>query len=110
LLRNNNIINVTIQSKHLNNYPDNIDVIKNSYAVITYSSSSAAPAIVEGKPLYVKSKNCYFYDMDCGDFKDIENPINLPDRDKWFLKYAGTHYNLQDVENGYFFGLVKNYI
>ena len=109
-LRNNNIINVTIQSKHLNNYPDNIDVIKNSYAVITYSSSSAAPAIVEGKPLYVKSKNCYFYDMNCGDFKDIENPINLPDRDKWFLKYAGTHYNLQDVENGYFFGLIKNYI
>ena len=109
-LKNNSINNVSIQSKHRNNYPNNLEVIKNSYAVITYSSSSASPAIIEGKPLYVKSNNCYFYDMSCGDLKDIENPLNIPDREEWFLKYAGTHYNIKEIESGYFFGLVKEFI
>jgi len=109
-LKSNSINNVSIQSKYKNNYINNLDVIKNSYAVITYSSSSAAPAIIEGKPLYVKSKNCYFYDMNCGDLKDIENYLNIHNREEWFLKYAGTHYNINEVENGYFFGSVKEFI
>ena len=41
--------------------------------VCTWSSSSATTAICEGKALYVKSKNCFFYNMNSGDIKDIEN-------------------------------------
>ena len=46
---------ISIQSKANGNYPDIIPVIQNAYAVCTWSSSSATPAICEGKPLYVKS-------------------------------------------------------
>ena len=101
---------ITIQSKANNNYPDIVPVIKNAYAVCTWSSSSATPAICEGKPLYVKSKNCFFYDMNSGDIKDIEEPNIKDKRDKWFANYAATHYNLKDLNTGYYFGKVKNLI
>ena len=101
---------ITIQSKANENYPDIIPVIQNAYAVCTWSSSSATPAICEGKPLYIKSKNCFFYDMNSGDIKDIENPNVKDKRDKWFANYAATHYNLRDLNTGYYFGKVKNLI
>ena len=31
-------------------------------------------------------------------------------RDKWFANYAATHYNLKDLNTGYYFGKVKNLI
>ena len=101
---------ISIQSKANGNYPDIVPVIKNAYAVCTWSSSSATPAICEGKPLYVKSSNCFFYDMNSGDLKDIENPDVQDKRDKWFANYAATHYNLKDLSSGYYFGKVKNLI
>ena len=101
---------ITIQSKANNNYPDIIPVIKNAYAVCTWSSSSATPAICEGKPLYIKSKNCFFYNMNSGDIKDIEDPKVEDKRDKWFANYAATHYNLKDLNTGYYFRKVKNLI
>ena len=101
---------ITIQSKANGNYPDIIPVIQNAYAVCTWSSSSATPAICEGKPLYIKSKNCFFYNMNSGDIKDIENPNVKDKRDKWFANYAATHYNLKDLNTGYYFGKVKNLI
>ena len=105
-----NVKDVSIQSKANGNYPDIIPVIKNSYAVCTWSSSSATPAICEGKPLYVKSKNCFFYNMNSGDLKDIENPNIEDNRDKWFANYAATHYCLKDLSSGYYFGKVKDLI
>ena len=102
--------NITIQSKANGNYPDIIPVIQNAYAVCTWSSSSATPAICEGKPLYVKSKNCFFADMNSGDIKDIENPNVVDKRDKWFANYAATHYCLSDLSSGYYFGKVKDLI
>ena len=101
---------ITIQSKANDNYPDIIPVIKNAYAVCTWSSSSATPAICEGKPLYIKSKNCFFYNMNSGDIKDIENFKVEDKRDKWFANYAATHYNLKDLNTGYYFEKVKNLI
>ena len=101
---------ITIQSKANNNYPDIIPVIKNAYAVCTWSSSSATPAICEGKPLYIKSKNCFFYNMNSGDIKDIEDFKVEDKRDKWFANYAATHYNLKDLNTGYYFEKVKNLI
>ena len=101
---------ITIQSKANDNYPDIVPVIQNAYAVCTWSSSSATPAICEGKPLYIKSKNCFFYDMNSGDIKDIEEPNIKDKRDKWFANYSATHYNLRDLNTGYYFGKVKNLI
>ena len=101
---------ITIQSKANNNYPDIIPVIKNAYAVCTWSSSSAAPAICEGKPLYIKSKNCFFYNMNSGDIKDIENPKIKDNRQEWFLNYAATHHSLKDLSSGSYFEKVKDLI
>ena len=101
---------ITIQSKANGNYPDIIPVIKNAYAVCTWSSSSATPAICEGKPLYVKSKNCFFYDMNSGNISDIESPNIKDNRHKWYANYAATHYNIKDLNTGYYFGKVKNLI
>ena len=85
-------------------------MIKNAYAVCTWSSSSATPAICEGKPLYVKSKNCFFYDMNSGNISDIESPNIKDNRQKWYANYAATHYNIKDLNTGYYFGKVKNLI
>ena len=99
---------ITIQSKANDNYPDIIPVIQNAYAVCTWSSSSAAPAICEGKPLYVKSKNCFFYNMNSGDIKDIEDPKIKDNRQEWFLYYAATHHSLQNLSC--YFDKVKDLI
>jgi len=109
--------NVIIQSKILakkhtgpDGYPPILDAIRNSYAVVTFASSSACPAIIEGKPIFVTSPNCYFYDMSAGQLSDIEKPnINL-NREKWFIKYANTHFNTHDLSSGYYWDIVKNMI
>jgi hypothetical protein len=104
------IKNVKIQSKQLREYPDLFEVIRNSYAVVTFASSSACPAIIEGKPVFVSSPNCYFYDMNAGQLSDIEKPnLNL-DRENFFLRYANTHFNLYDFSSGYYWDIVKNMI
>ena len=101
---------ITIQSKANDNYPDIIPVIQNAYAVCTWSSSSAAPAICEGKPLYIKSTNCHFNLMNGGHLKNIEYPKPKIDRDIWFAAYAASHFSLKDLSSGYFWGKVKNLI
>jgi hypothetical protein len=108
---------VRIQSKQLvkkhtqdDGYPPILEAIRNSYAVITFASSSACPAIIEGKPVFVTSPNCYFYDMSAGQLSDIEKPnINL-NREKWFIKYANTHFNTLDLSSGYFWDIAKRMI
>jgi hypothetical protein len=108
---------VRIQSKQLvkrhtqdDGYPPILEAIRNSYAVITFASSSASPAIIEGKPVFVTSPNCYFYDMSAGQLSDIEKPnINL-NREKWFIKYANTHFNTLDLSSGYFWDIAKRMI
>ena len=101
---------ISIQSKANDNYPDIIPVIQNAYAVCTWSSSSAAPAICEGKPLYIKSNNCHFNLMNGGHIGNIEDPKPKTDRDIWFAAYAASHFDLKDLSSGYFWGKVKNLI
>ena len=48
--------------------------------------------------------------MNSGDIKDIENFKVEDKRDKWFANYAATHYNLKDLNTGYYFEKVKNLI
>ena len=90
-------------------YPDLIESIKNSYAVVTYASSAAAPAIIEGRHLFVTSPTCFFYDERAGELSDIENPKEI-DRNKFFKKYVNSHWNLLDLRSGDFWGHVKDEI
>ena len=103
------INNVLIHSK-MREYPPLIEAIRNSYAVVTFASSSACPAVVEGKPIFISSPNCYFYDMNAGQLSDIEKPnLNL-DREKFFIRYANTHFNHYDLSSGYYWDIVKDMI
>jgi hypothetical protein len=48
--------------------------------------------------------------MSAGQLSDIEKPnINL-NREKWFIKYANTHFNTLDLSSGYFWDFAKRMI
>jgi len=86
-----------------NNYPNLLDEIKKSYAVITFTSSSGASAIIEGKPLFVTHQSGYLYSMNAGHLSQIENPNLDLDREKFLWGLGECHWTLQDIENGLYF-------
>tara|TARA_A100001011_G_scaffold377539_1_gene441307 strand:+ start:383 stop:1384 length:1002 start_codon:yes stop_codon:yes gene_type:complete len=90
-------------------YPDLIQSITDSYAVVTYASSAAAPAIIEGRYLFVTSPTCFFYNERAGELCDIESP-NIINRDDFFKRYSYSHWNLLDLRSGDFWGHVKDEI
>lgn len=85
-----------------NNYPNLLDEIKKSYAVVNYTSTSGAPAIIEGKPLFVTHKSSYLTPMNAGHLSDIEHPLQLV-RDKFLWGLGESHWSLQDIEQGEYF-------
>jgi len=99
---------LNVQCRSLGNFPKLIDEIKKSYAVVTLGSSAATPAIIEGKPLFVKAPECYFYKWRSGELSDIENPnINI-DRVSFYKKYCFSHYNYIELRNGEYWKNVKD--
>ena len=86
-----------------NNYPNLLQEVKKSYAVVVFTSSSGAPAVIEGKPLFVTHQSSYLYPMNAGHISDIEKPnLNL-DREKFLWGLGESHWTLQDIENGLYF-------
>ena len=90
-------------------YPDLLETIRRSYAVVTFASSAAAPAIIEGRHLFVTSPTCFFYEDRSGELSDIENPKQI-NRDNFFKRYSHSHWNLLDLRSGDFWGHVKDEI
>ena len=91
------------------NYPDLIETIKRSYAVVTFASSAAAPAIIEGRHLFVTSPTCFLYEHKSGELSDIEKPKQI-NRDNFFKKYSHSHWNLIDLRSGDFWRHIKDEI
>jgi len=100
--------NVEIQNPD-RNYPNLLETIRRSYAVVTFASSAAAPAIIEGRHLFVTSPTCFFYEDRSGELSDIENPKQI-NRDNFFKRYSHSHWNLLDLRSGDFWGHVKDEI
>ena len=94
-----------------NNYPSLLDEVRKSYAVVVFTSSSGAPAVIEGKPLFVTHQSSYLYPMNAGHLTSIENPnLNL-DRNKFLYGIGESHCTLQEIENFlYFKKFLKNTI
>lgn len=90
-------------------YPDLLESIKSSYAVVTFASSAAAPAIIEGRHLFVTSPTCFFYEDRSGELSDIEKPKQI-NRDNFFKRYSHSHWNLLDLRSGDFWRHVKDEI
>ena len=84
-------------------YPNLLDEIKKSYAVVNYTSTSGAPAIIEGKPLFVTHKSSYLTPMNAGHLSDIENPNLDLDRDKFLWGLGESHWTLHDIETSKYF-------
>lgn len=102
------IDNVEIQNPD-REYPNLLETIRRSYAVVTFASSAAAPAIIEGRHLFVTSPTCFFYEDRSGELSDIENPKQI-DRDNFFKRYSHSHWNLLDLRGGDFWRHVKDEI
>ena len=100
--------NVEIQNPD-RNYPNLLETIRRSYAVVTFASSAAAPAIIEGRHLFVTSPTCFFYEDRSGELSDIENPKQI-NRDNFFKRYSHSHWNLLDLRSGDFWRHVKDEI
>lgn len=98
----NHINNFDIHSPG-NNYPDLVQEVKDSYAVVIFTSSSGAPAIIEGKPLFVTHPTGYLTPMNAGELSDIENPNYDLDRDKFLHGLGEAHWTLEQIENGDYF-------
>jgi len=98
----NEINNFDVHSPK-NNYPDLIKEIQDSYAVVVFTSSSGAPAIIEGKALFVTHPTGYLTPMNAGKLKDIENPNYDLDRDKFLHGLGESHWTLHQIEKGDYF-------
>lgn len=98
----NHINNFDIHSPGTN-YPDLVQEVKDSYAVVIFTSSSGAPAIIEGKPLFVTHPTGYLTPMNAGELSDIENPNYDLDRDKFLHGLGEAHWTLEQIENGDYF-------
>ena len=92
------------------NYPDLITSIKDSYAVVIFTSSAGAPAIIEGKPLFVCHPSSYLYSMNAGDISKIENP-NLDLNRQQFLNNLGySHWTYEEIKNGVYWKRIKRFL
>ena len=100
--------NVEIQNPD-REYPNLLETIRRSYAVVTFASSAAAPAIIEGRHLFVTSPTCFFYEDRSGELSDIENPKQI-DRDNFYKRYSHSHWNILDLRSGDFWRHVKDEI
>jgi len=91
------------------NFPDLLDQIKKSYAVVVFTSSAGAPAIIEGKPLFVCNETSYLAPMNCGKLNMINKP-EMPDRQQWLNDLGYSHWNLNEIKNGEYWIRVRKQI
>jgi hypothetical protein len=90
-------------------FPELLEQIRKSYAVVVFTSSAGAPAIIEGKPLFVCNETSHLAPMNCGELSMIEKP-NIPDRQQWLNDLGYAHWTLNEIRNGEYWTRVKDQI
>jgi len=103
------INNVELQNPE-GHYPILIEQIRKCYAVVVFTSSAGAPAVIEGKPLYVEHHTSFLYPMNAGDLSTIENPNLNVDRQSFLNKLGDCHYSLEEIKRGVYWKKVKQYV
>ena len=99
--------NVSLHSP-LGEYPGLVNQIKKSYAVVIFTSTAGGPAIVEGKPLFICNKHCYYLPMKAGELSDIEKPNISIDRQQFLNNLGYSHWRLPELKDGEYWERVKN--
>lgn len=104
-----NTKSITIESPGTRSYKNIIDQTRLAHSVVTHTSTAGAPAIIEGKPLYVTGEWGYLYKMHSGSFANIESPdLNLHDKRQQFLnEYSYSHYNAAELAAGEYWTRVR---
>lgn len=86
--------------------------LQNAHAVITYNSSPAVVAAIEGIPVFVTDPEPVYsqaYDIANTDLKTLETPL-MPDRQSWIEKISMCHWNTDEIASGEAWRHIKNYI
>lgn len=85
------------------------DVLKQAWATVSFTTTSAAVSLLEGIPIFVTSDSSYVYDFRSGDLSSIETP-HFIDRDNFKHKYANSHWSDKEIKDGIFWGKIKKYL
>tara|TARA_B100000902_G_scaffold98614_1_gene101061 strand:+ start:9372 stop:10316 length:945 start_codon:yes stop_codon:yes gene_type:complete len=85
--------------------------LHDAYAVISYNSSPAVVAAIEGVPIFVldplRSQSAEVANRN---IKDIENPSYDFDRETWLRRLAMMHWRLDELRSGECWRHMKNWV
>jgi hypothetical protein len=84
----------------------------NAWAVITYNSSPAVAAAIEGIPVFVTDpvpQMSQAFEIANTELSLIESP-NLVERQQWIEKLSMSHWNFQQLKSGQAWNHIKKYI
>ena len=107
LLQNKNIktCDVEIPQLVVNTY-DVFDINYNFHCVINHCSGPGINAVIEGANVLVHKKSLA-YPMSIK-LKEIENPPQKRNKDKWLVQISHTEYTVDEIENGLWLTRLKN--
>jgi hypothetical protein len=84
----------------LSNNENIVDDLKNCWAAVTYNSSPAVGAAIEGVPIFVcDPERSQSREIANTDLAQIENPLQ-PDRQQWVERLSMFHWNVDELKNG----------
>ena len=88
------------------------DDFLNAWAVITYNSSPAVAAAIEGIPVFVTDRTpqvSQAFVVANTSLANIENPV-MPDRESWVNSISMCHWNFLELSNGTAWKNIKQYV
>ncbi len=100
---------ITIESP-TGTYPNLIERTKQAHAVVVFTSTAGAPAIIEGVPLFVEHESSFLYAMSAGKYKNIEDPNFNLNRNQFLHDYAYAHWSTEELKKGLYWKRVRDQI
>lgn len=73
--------------------------LKESWAVVTYNSTSSGFAVLDGVPVFTFNDQSFAWDVSLHNVESIESPL-LCDREQWAYDLAYTQWTLDEMRSG----------
>ena len=88
------------------------DDIKRSSVAIMYSSGSCVECLLHRVPVISTDPSSYCYELFSKKIEDIDNidDITFPSIDNFFSAISNTHFTLEEIVNGEFWKIQRNFI
>ena len=86
--------------------------IKRASVAIMYSSGSCVECLLHGVPVISTDPSSYCYELFSKKLEDIDNidDIIFPSIDSFFSAISNTHFTLEEIVNGEFWKIQRNFI